>query len=132
MIPRCLIGRKEDWEIILPTTSDRICSQFSVNRIPMYVAVFQEVGFRIPFSSFQVSIFEWMELCPSQLSPNSFAYLMAFELVCRFLRLPTTRELFFAIFTIQQRLDKDDGHNRVSFRQRKVLFEVFNSETMKF
>jgi len=56
----------------------------------------------------------------------------AFELVCRFLRLPATRELFFAIFTIQWGLDKDGTFNLVSFRQRQVLFEVFTSETTKF
>lgn len=99
-IPRCLIGKKEDWEITLPTTSDRICSRFSGNRILMYEAVFQKVVFRLPFSPFQVSVFEWMELCPSQLSPDSFACMIVFELVCRFLRLPVTRELLFAIFTI--------------------------------
>jgi len=131
-IPRCLIGRREDLEITLPTTSERVCSRFSANRIPMYEAVFQEVGFRLPFSPFQVSVFEWMELCPSQLPPYSFAYMIAFELVWRFLRLPATRELFFTIFTIQQGLDKDGGHNCVSFRLRKALFEIFNSEATKF
>jgi len=100
-IPRCLIGRREDWEIILPTISDRVCSRFSAICIPMYEAVFQEMGFRFPFCSLQVSVFDWMELCPSQLSPDSFAYLRAFESVCRLLRLPATREFFFAIFTIQ-------------------------------
>jgi len=57
-IPRCLIGRKEDWEINLPTTSDRLYSRFSVNRIPMYEVVFQEVGFRLPLSPFRMSVFE--------------------------------------------------------------------------
>jgi len=98
----------------------------------MYEAVFREMGFRLPFSSFQVSVFEWLELCPSQLNPASFAYLKAFELVCYFLRLPATKELFLAIFTIQRGLDKDGGFNLVSFRQRQVLFEVFTSETMRF
>jgi len=98
----------------------------------MYEAVFREMGFRLPISSFQVSVFEWLELCPSQLNPTSFAYLKAFELVCRFLRLPTTKELFFAIFTIHRGLDKDGGFNLVSFHQLQVLFEVFTSETMKF
>jgi len=98
----------------------------------MYEAIFQEVGFKLPFSTFQVRVFEWMELCPSQLRPDSFAYMIAFELVCHFLRLLATRELFFTIFAIQRGLDKDGGHNCVSFRRRKVLFEIFNSETTKF
>jgi len=90
-IPRCFIGRREDWEMIPPTISDRVCSQFLVNRIPMYEAVFREMGFRLPFSPFHVGVFEWLELCPSQLNPTSFSYMKAFELVCRFLRLPATR-----------------------------------------
>ena len=57
---------------------------------------------------------------------------MAFESVCRFLRFPATRELFFALFTIQRGLDKDGGHTWVSFRQRTVLFEAFTSEVTKF
>lgn len=51
MIPRCLIGRGEDWEILLPNIADRICSRFLGNRIPMYEVVFTEVGFRPPFSA---------------------------------------------------------------------------------
>jgi len=131
-IPRCLIGRREDWEMIPPTTSDSICSRFLVNRIPMYEVVFREMGFRLPFSPFHVNVFEWLELCPSQLNLTSFAYMKAFELVCRFLHFPATRELFFTIITIQRGLDKDGGFNLVSLRQLQVLFEVFSSETMKF
>jgi len=44
-IPHCLIGRREDWEVNLPNTSDRICSRFSANRIPMYEAFFPRDGF---------------------------------------------------------------------------------------
>lgn len=111
MIARCLIGRKEDWEILLPSVSDRICSHFSVNRIPMCEAVFREVGFRLPFFSFQVDVFNWLELCPSKLRPDSFAYMIAFEEMCRYLLLPATKELFFAIFTIQRALDKNSDYN---------------------
>jgi len=50
--PCRLIGRREDWEVHLPNTSERICSRFSANCVPLYEAVFKEVGFRLPFSSF--------------------------------------------------------------------------------
>ena len=53
-------------------------------------------------------------------------------MVCRFLRLPAAKDLFFAIFAVQRGLDKNGGHNWVSFRQRKMLFQDFNSETTKF
>jgi hypothetical protein len=66
------------------------------------------------------------------LKPDSFAYLMDFELVCHFLQLPTTKDLFFTIFTIQRSLDGDGGCNLVSFRQRTPLFEAFNSGAFRF
>ena len=129
--PRCWIGRREDWEMSPRTTSDRICSQYQANHIPMYEAVFREVGFRLPFSPLHVGVFEWFEICPSQLDPSWFAYLKAFDLVCRFLRLPINIELFFIIFTIQRGLDKDGGCGLVSIRQRQVLFEAFTIGSLK-
>jgi hypothetical protein len=99
--PRCPIERKEDWEILLPKVADRVCSGFPRDRFPMYEATFKEVGFRLPFSPFQVSVLEWLEVCPSQLRPDCFAYMSAFESVCRFLRLPVSKDLFFAIFAVR-------------------------------
>ena len=65
ILPRCPIGRREDWEILLPKTADRICSRFPRDRFPMYETTFKEVGFRLPFSSFQISVLEWLEVRPS-------------------------------------------------------------------
>jgi hypothetical protein len=98
----------------------------------MYEATFKEVSFRLPFSSFQISVLEWLEVCPSQLRPDCFAYMMAFESVCRFLRLHASKDLFFAIFTVRRDLDKDGGFNWVSFCQRTVLFEAFGSGVAGF
>jgi hypothetical protein len=85
VVPRCPIGRNEDWEILLPKVADRVCSHFPRDCFPMYEATFKEVGFRLPFSSFQISVLEWLEVCPSQLRLDCFAYISAFESVCRFL-----------------------------------------------
>jgi hypothetical protein len=101
VVPRCLIGRREDWEILLPKVADRVCSRFPRDRFPMHETTFKEVGFRLPFSAFQISVLEWLEVCPSQLRPDYFAYMMAFESVCRFLRLLVSKDLFFAVFTVR-------------------------------
>jgi hypothetical protein len=132
VVPRCPIGRKEDWEILLPKIADRICSRFLRDRFPMYEATFKEVGFRLPFSSFQINVLEWLEVCPSQLRPDCFAYMSAFESVCRFLRLPVSKDLFFAIFAVRRNLDKDGGCGWVSFHQRTSLFEVFGAGVADF
>jgi hypothetical protein len=98
----------------------------------MYEATFKEVGFRLPFSSFQISVLGWLELCPAQLKTDCFAYMTAFELVCGFLRVPASKNLFFAIFTVQRNLDKAGGCNWVSFRQRSSLFEAFSNGVARF
>jgi hypothetical protein len=98
----------------------------------MYEATFKEVGFRLPFSSFQTSVLEWLEVCPSQLRPDCFAYMSAFELVCRFLRLSASRDLFFAIFAVRRNLDTDGGCSWVLFHQRTSLFEVFGAGVAEF
>jgi hypothetical protein len=77
MVPCCPIGRREDWELLLPKVADRVCSHFPRDRFPMYEATFKEVGFRLPFSSFQISVLGWLEVCPSQLKPDCFAYMTA-------------------------------------------------------
>jgi hypothetical protein len=56
----------------------------------------------------------------------------AFESVCRFLRLPVSKDLFFAIFAVRRNLDKDGGCVWVSFHQRTSLFEVFNAGVANF
>jgi hypothetical protein len=71
-------------------------------------------------------------VCPSQLRPDSFAYLMAFELVCHFLQLAATKDLFFTVFAIKRSLDRDGGCNWVSFRQFTPLFEAFSIGASRF
>lgn len=132
VVPHYPIDRKEDWEILLPKAADRVCSRFPRDRFPMYETTFKEVGFRLPFSSFQIGVLEWLEVCPSQLRPDCFAYMSAFELVCRFLRLSASRDLFFAIFAVRRNLDTDGGCSWVSFYQRTSLFEVFGAGVAEF
>jgi hypothetical protein len=98
----------------------------------MYEATFKEVGFRLPFSSFQISVLEWLGMCHSQLRPDCFAYMLAFESACRFLRLAVSKDPFFAIFTVRRNLDKDGGCNWVLFHQRTSLFETFSNGVAKF
>jgi len=51
-----LRGRSEDWEVILPSNSDRVCSQHRENKFPMYKVVFKDMGFRLPFSNLRRSV----------------------------------------------------------------------------
>jgi hypothetical protein len=42
------IDEAEDWKLILPSTSDRMCSEYENYVFPMYEVVFKDMGFRLP------------------------------------------------------------------------------------
>ena len=112
-IPFSSIGRSEDWEVLLPSTCDRVCSEYENHVFPMFEVVFKDMGFRLPFSYFQREVFRWTKLSPSQIHPNSYAFMRAFELLCEYLKVPTFKNVFFTIFIVQR------GNDLVSFRQTK-------------
>jgi hypothetical protein len=109
-VPFGTISGVEDWELILPSTSDRVCSEYENYVFPMYEVVFKDMGFRLPFSDFQREMLRWTKLSPSQIHPNSYAFMRAFELLCDYLRIPASKNVFFSFFTVQR------GANWVSFR----------------
>ncbi|MCI54231.1 hypothetical protein A2U01_0075480 [Trifolium medium] len=47
--------------------------------IPMYEIAFQQMGYRVPFTDFETAVFGHLRVSPSQLHPNSLAFLRAFE-----------------------------------------------------
>jgi len=62
--PFCSIRRDEDLEVVIPSTSDIVCSQFPNYSFPMYEVVFKDVGFRLSFIDFQREVFRWTKLSP--------------------------------------------------------------------
>ena len=96
------VGQAEDWEVVLPSTSDRVCSEYENHDFPMYEVGFKDMGFQLPFSGFQREVLCWTKLSPTQILPNSYAFTRAFELVCQHLKIPSFKNVFFAIFTVQK------------------------------
>ena len=95
------LGTEGDWAVHLPEHDDRICSSFRDDMFPMYEYVFKEMRLRLPFSDFQIAVFNHLELSPSQLHPNSFGLIKAFELTCEYLKIGATIHLFLYIFHLQ-------------------------------
>ena len=116
----------------VPSVSDRICTHYTQYRIPMYEVVFKDMGFRLPFTIFQKQIFRWLELAPSQLHPNAFPFMKAFELTCDYLQVKPTIGLFFFIFAIQRSPNPGGGKSWVSFRQVHKLFDSFTDSVRGF
>ncbi|GAU28895.1 hypothetical protein TSUD_293470 [Trifolium subterraneum] len=95
-------GDPENWEVHVPEEGKRVCSEFSEGGFAMYEFAFKDLGFRLPFSDFAVGVFDRLRLAPSQLHPNSLAFIRAFEQLCDYLDVEPTLPLFFRIFKIQR------------------------------
>jgi hypothetical protein len=63
--PFDLIGEGRDWELILPSTSNRVCSEYENSVFPMYEVIFKDMGFRLLFSNFQREVLRWTKLSPT-------------------------------------------------------------------
>ena len=83
-------GFCRNFTILRPTPTERICTEFEEDHFPMYEVVFKDSGLRFPFNDFQMGVLNHLNLAPSQLYPNSIAFLRAFEITCRFLRIGAT------------------------------------------
>ena len=64
----------------------------------MYEIVFKDLGLWLPFNDFQVGMFNYLNLAPSQIHPNAIAFIQAFKLTCLFLRIGAMIPLFFRVF----------------------------------
>ncbi|GAU10221.1 hypothetical protein TSUD_417390, partial [Trifolium subterraneum] len=118
----------DDWKACIPNTNRRICSKFQWGSFPMYQIAFEQMGYRLPFSDFEVAVFRYLHLTPSQLHPNSLAFIRAFEMTASYLGFLPTIPLFFHAFHLQRSRPKGDAANKfgwVSLKQSTKLFEMF-------
>ncbi|MCI11830.1 hypothetical protein A2U01_0032932, partial [Trifolium medium] len=116
--------QEQNWDVYCPTAGKRVCSEFFDDGFSMYEFAFKELGFRLPFSDLATGVFGWLKLAPSQLHPNSLAFIRAFEIVCEYLEVEPTLPLFFRIFKLQRQPSKN-GHDWVSLKQQTKLFRMF-------
>jgi hypothetical protein len=103
-----------------------VCSEYENYAFPMHEVVFKDMGFRLPFSDFQREMLRWTKLSPTQIDPNSYAFMRAFELLCDYLQIPASKDVLFSFLTMQR------GTNWVSFRQSQKIFEIFAGKVRSF
>ncbi|GAU46048.1 hypothetical protein TSUD_191190 [Trifolium subterraneum] len=102
--------------------------KFQWGSFPMYQIAFEHMGYRLSFSNFEVAVFRYLHLTPSQLHPNSLAFIRAFEMTAAYLGFLPTIPLFFHTFHLQRSKPKGDASNKfgwVSLKQSIKLFEMF-------
>ncbi|RDX98997.1 hypothetical protein CR513_18026, partial [Mucuna pruriens] len=67
-----------------------------------YESVFSKLGLKLPFTSFEQSVLRALNVAPSQLHPNSWAFVRAFELLCEDLGHAPSLGVFFWFFRVKK------------------------------
>lgn len=77
----------EKYDTVLLSKDEMVClgcsSDDGNQSFYMYREVFSELGVRVPFSSFQIAVLNFLRVAPSQLHPNSWGFIGAFEIFFR-------------------------------------------------
>ncbi|WJX66031.1 hypothetical protein P8452_50626 [Trifolium repens] len=92
----------------------------------MYTKFIDDFHLFFPFTEFQQSMLRVLNVAPSQLSPNSWSFIKAFELVCCGLEVPEPSvAVFFSFYQVKSFLP----HNVVplSAQPNRGLFQLYSS-----
>ncbi|PNX73673.1 hypothetical protein L195_g029576 [Trifolium pratense] len=115
----------DNFEVHTPAEGERVCSSYTGGSFTMYEMAFKEMGFRLPFNDLEAGIFGRLKVAPSQLHPNSLAFIRAYQILCRYLEVEATVALFFYIFQIQ-RQKVGDRQGWISLKhQSSKIFKMF-------
>ncbi|RDX76915.1 hypothetical protein CR513_43041, partial [Mucuna pruriens] len=89
----------------------------------IYESVFSKLGLKLPFTSFERSILEALNVAPSQLHPNSWAFVRTFELLCEDLGWEPSLGVFFWFFRVKK--TPKVGWMSLSSRPNQKLLKPF-------
>jgi len=68
----------------------------------MYQTVFKRVGVRLPFTPFERELLTEINTAPAQLYPNSWAFVRAFQILCGYLGVPPSVDVFLHFFKVKK------------------------------
>ncbi|MED6200927.1 hypothetical protein PIB30_090053 [Stylosanthes scabra] len=116
----------------LPCSSlDRVCHEGKgADWFFMYTCVFAEIGVRFSFTEFECVVLMQLNCAPSQIHPNSWAFIRAFEVLMEYLQEEPSLGLFFFLF---QAKGVDRGvWVTLSSHQGRTVFSLFKATYRDF
>ncbi|RDX75136.1 hypothetical protein CR513_45023, partial [Mucuna pruriens] len=98
---------KSPWPVeVLPCRLDEIICKWVVETkepfFYLYETLFSKLGIQLPFTDFEQAALQALNVAPTQLHPNSWAFLRAFELLCEDMGWEPSLNVFFWFFLLQQ------------------------------
>ncbi|XP_045818723.1 uncharacterized protein LOC123911359 [Trifolium pratense] len=128
-----------NWLVYMLDEGQRVCSSFDRYGFAMYELVFKELRLRLSFSPLMIGVLRRLRVAPSQLHPNSWAFILAFEHLCGYRGVRPTLPLFFRIFKVQRKTTRSEDRavprqNWVSLKQQDdvKLFKLFTDSVRNF
>ena len=96
----------EDIAVLPCTPGDPVCGDERANNgVPFfyfYQVVFKRIGLRLPFSRFEREQLTEINVAPAQLHPNSWAFVKAFDILCRFFGHAPSVDIFLHFFEVKK------------------------------
>jgi len=95
-------GNEEDVVVLSCDVDERVCDQDMAGALDqsflMYKAVLDDFGVKIPFTAFEMDVLKFLNVAPSQICPNSWAFIRGFEILCKALNLEASVGVFFHFY----------------------------------
>ncbi|MED6226543.1 hypothetical protein PIB30_104763, partial [Stylosanthes scabra] len=124
-------GEKIRVEFLPCLPNDRVCERREdVAYYYVYVGVMADLKVKFPFTKFECQVLTQMNCAPSQLHPNSWAFIRAFEVLMEFLECQPSLGLFFSFFQVRAYW-KGTYVNLTSFPGRSV-FALYRTSYKSF
>jgi len=105
-------------------------SSFPVDFFLMYARVMKDSCIVIPFDDLCSDVLRFLNIAPTQLHPNGWAYLRAFQFVCSALAITPTIPLFFTHYST--RPSNKVGWLSLISQSRNCLFKPYSSSYKHF
>ncbi|MED6142797.1 hypothetical protein PIB30_000996 [Stylosanthes scabra] len=101
------VSEESRYELVAPNSEERICYYNLLHPeerhfIYMYECLFSKLGVRVPFTQFEQDVLYECRVAPSQLHPNSWGFMKAFQTACWYLYLDLSLRVFFYFFHLTQ------------------------------
>ncbi|KAJ1433258.1 hypothetical protein SESBI_06201 [Sesbania bispinosa] len=98
----------------------------------MYDIVFCKLHLLLPFSNFEKELLRFLNIPPSQLHPNSWAFVRGYQILCHFYSMVLSLDKFFSLF--QVKLPTGDEIGWVSFNSipHKGVLSAYTSSYKKW
>jgi hypothetical protein len=93
---------EEDVVLLSCDPDERVCDQEMAGEGDesyfVYTTVLEEFGVKIPFTPFEMDVLKFLNVAPTQIRPNSWAFIRGFEILCKALGLEPSVGAFLCFY----------------------------------